>query len=167
MALAVAVAPKYVDEQGNVLADVDLEKGSTAAGKLFVQHHDAVQAQEAVYEDVLIETYENGGELYNHVLKTPAVEGVDAWDEYEDVLIYTPYTDEELAQQQKEKEEQEAAQKKAQEEAKEAAKKQEAREQFLDSAPERVTKLESSQLDTDEAITSLYEALTAATSATE
>lgn len=160
-----------LDVDGNAVANPDMEKGYTTPGKRLVQHHEAIQFAPAVYEDVLVssvdasdETFGHEGELYEHRLVTPQVEYQPAWDEYEDVLIYTAYTAEELAQKEKEKKDAEEARKQAEVEAAAQQKKQQEQQKFLDSAPERVSKLETSQLDTDQAIVSLYEALTSATS---
>lgn len=160
-----------LDAEGNAVPNADMEKGYTTPGKRLVQHHEAIQFAPAVYEDVLVssvdasdDTYGHAGEMYEHRLVTPQVEYQPDWDEYEDVLIYTAYTAEELAQKEKEKKEAEEAQKQAQAEAAAQQKKQQEQQKFLDSAPERVSKLETSQLDTDQAIVSLYEALTSATS---
>ncbi len=160
-----------LDSDGNAVANPDMEKGYTTPGKRLVVHHEAIQFVPAVYEDVLVSsvdasenTYGHAGETYEHRLVTPQVEYQPAWDEYEDVLIYTAYTAEELAQKEKEKKEAEEAQKRLEAEAAEEQKKQQEQQEFLNSAPQRISKLETSQLDTDQALVSLYEALTAATS---
>lgn len=160
-----------LDADGNAVPNPDMEKGYTTPGKRLVQHHEAIQFAPAVYEDVIVssvdaseDTYGHAGETYEHRLVTPQVEYQPAWDEYEDVLIYIAYTAEELAQKEKEKKEAEEAQKQAQAEAAAQQKKQQEQQEFLNSAPQRISKLETSQLDTDQALVSLYEALTAATS---
>lgn len=77
--------------------ELDFEKGYLISDKLLIAHHDAVEAQEAVYED-RIYTEENGAtSIYKEII-TPAVEAKDAWDEYEDIQVYVPYTEKELAE---------------------------------------------------------------------
>lgn len=156
---------KTVDKDGNVLKSVDYEKGYTNAGKLLVKHHDAVEYKEARYENVKVYENDKGDELYEWRMIEPAVNAQDAWDEYEDVIVYTPYTEEELAKRAEEKAKNEQLQKEAEEKAKAQAEKDKQREEFLTAAPNRLDSLEQSQLDTDEAITSLYEALTTSTEA--
>lgn len=89
----------YNQEKTMQLTAYDLEKGYLIPDKLFVQHHDAVEAKEAVYSRELIKEYPGGGKEYKTVLVTPAVEPKEAWDEYEDIQVYIPYTQEELQAQ--------------------------------------------------------------------
>lgn len=86
----------YNQEKTMQLTTYDLEKGYLIPDKLFVQHHDAVEAKEAVYSTELIKEYPSGGKEYKTVLVTPAVEPKEAWDEYEDIQVYIPYTENEL-----------------------------------------------------------------------
>lgn len=89
----------YNQEKTMQLTTYDLEKGYLIPDKLFVQHHDAVEAKEAVYSTELIKEYPSGGKEYKTVLVTPAVEEKEAWDEYENIQVYIPYTESELQQQ--------------------------------------------------------------------
>lgn len=109
---------KVVNEQGVEIQEYDLDLGYLKPHKLFVQHHDAVEAQPAEFEDQFVQEYENGGKLYNHVCVKQYVPGTDAWDEYEDVQMYVKYTEEELQQIEEEKKKQEEAQAAAEEQAK-------------------------------------------------
>lgn len=89
----------YNQEKTMQLTTYDLEKGYLIPDKLFVQHHDAVEAKEAVYSTELIKEYPSGGKEHKTVLVTPAVEPKDAWDEYENIQVYIPYTEAELQEQ--------------------------------------------------------------------
>lgn len=149
---------RIVDSQGNELTNVDYDKGTTEPHKLLIAHHDAVEPQEAVYDTVFVSKGEKG-DLYEFRLVTPAVYGEEAWDEYEDVLLYTPYTAEQLADIAKKKEEEEKRQEELRKQAEAEAEKQKKNSEFLESAPTRVSTLEQDQMDTDEALTSLYEAM--------
>lgn len=111
---------KIVDEQGEVIQDPDLSLGHLEPGKLLVERHEAVEYVPAVYEDQLVEKYENGGKLYSHVMTVPAVEAQDAWDEYEDVQVYVLYTAEELQAIEEEKQKEEEEKQQAEEAAKQA-----------------------------------------------
>lgn len=75
---------------------IDNEKGYLKADRKLVMHHEAVEAKEAVYSD-RIEKLPNGSEQTWKDLITPAVEAKEAWDEFEDILVYIPYTRAELA----------------------------------------------------------------------
>ena len=80
----------------------DLSLGYLTTGKRTV-HHEAVQgvAEEWHYETVA--EYPNGGRDIRKVIDVPDVEARDAWDEEIAIQIYTPYTAEELAQMEAER----------------------------------------------------------------
>ena len=94
------------------LTDYDLSIGRLEEDKLVLAHHDAVEGK-TVEENVaaaqadgttvkqidgvwyiVTAAYENGGEDISKVLPT---EHKDAWDETEDIYVYIPYTENELA----------------------------------------------------------------------
>lgn len=89
----------YNKEKTQEITDYDLTKGYLVSDKMLKEHHEAVEAKEAVYDRVLIKEYKNGGKEYKMVIVTPAVEAKEAWDEYEDIQVYIPYTENELQQQ--------------------------------------------------------------------
>lgn len=107
----------YNEQKTEVLETYDLEKGYLKADTLFVKTHEATEAVAAVsaeenaqkrteagatvkeyggkfYE--VLTTFENGGEEVKEILPTEGVEAKPAWDEYEDIQVYIPYTAEEL-----------------------------------------------------------------------
>ena len=94
------------------LTDYDLSLGKLQEDKLVLAHHDAIEGK-TVEENVaaaqadgktvkqikgvwyiVTAAYENGGEDISKVLPT---EHKDAWDETEDIYVYIPYTENELA----------------------------------------------------------------------
>lgn len=94
------------------LTDYDLFLGRLQEDKLVLAHHDAVDGK-TVEENVaaaqadgktvkqidgvwyiVTATYENGGRDLSKVLPT---ESKDAWDETENIYVYIPYTENELA----------------------------------------------------------------------
>lgn len=77
--------------------DINLELGYLKEDKLLITHHDAIEAKSAVYGDK-IEVLPNGSRQNIKPLISPAVEAKDAWDEYEDIQVYVPYTEKELAE---------------------------------------------------------------------
>lgn len=76
---------------------IDYEKGYLKQDKLVMAHHDAVEAQEAVYKDREVVEANGGVSIYKDLV-TPAVEAREAYDDYEDVQIFVPYTEEELTE---------------------------------------------------------------------
>lgn len=85
------------------LTAYDLEKGYLKADKIFVKHHEAVQAvaEQGHYETIA--EYPNGGKDVEWVVDVAKVEAKEAWDEYEDIQVFIPYTDAELAKRKQEK----------------------------------------------------------------
>lgn len=99
--------------------EVDLSKGRLENDRIVTQHHNAVEkkvikpAQQIAEEYrlqgkavnlrddgnlyVTVKAYENGGtdeELIDDIVQ----EAKEDWDEYEDILVYVPYTAAEIAQ---------------------------------------------------------------------
>ena len=99
---------RIFDENGIEIESPDLEKGYLKQDSLFIMHHEAVEAVKEQGHWVTIAEYPNGGKDVDWIVDVEAVEAAEAWDEYEDILRYILYTEEELA-------EREAAQKEAQE----------------------------------------------------
>lgn len=89
----------YNQEKTQEISNYDLTKGYLVSDKILKAHHEAAEAKEAVYERVLIKEYPSGGREYGTVIVTPATEAKEAWDEYEDIQVYIPYTKAELQQQ--------------------------------------------------------------------
>ncbi len=92
---------KIVDQNNLEITAPDLTKGKLVPDKLFVKHHEAVPAaaEQSHYETVA--EYPNGGRDIRKVIDVPAQDAIDAWDEYEEVMRYVPFTQEELEQQNK------------------------------------------------------------------
>ena len=94
------------------LTEYDLSLGRLQEDELIIAHHEAIE-EKTVEENVaaaqadgktvkqidgvwyvVTAAYENGGEDISKVLPT---EHKDAWDETEDIYVYIPYTENELA----------------------------------------------------------------------
>ena len=82
-------------------SEVDLTRGYLTADKLFIQHHEAVEAVEEASHYETVKEYPNGGKDVKKVIDTPAVEAREAYDEYEDIQIFVPYSDEEIEERKK------------------------------------------------------------------
>ena len=86
------------DEQGNPVTDYDPAKGRLEMQKR-MHHHEAVEAvEEQGHWEPVAEYLETGGRDVQWVVDVPGVEAREAWDEEETYWLYIPYTEEELAQ---------------------------------------------------------------------
>lgn len=119
-----------IDEHGIPIENPDLTKGYLKQETQTI-HHDAVAGVEEVSHYETLAEYPNGGKDVRKVVDVPGVEAKDAWDEEEQVQVYHVYTAEELAEQEKAREE--------------AQQRQEA----LDKLPETLDALTAAQTDTD------------------
>ena len=86
------------DEQGNPVTDYDPAKGRLEMQKR-IHHHEAMEAvEEQGHWETVAEYPETGGRDVQWVVDAPGVEAREAWDEEETYWLYIPYTEEELAQ---------------------------------------------------------------------
>lgn len=87
---------RIFDENGIEIESPDLEKGYLQNDRLFIMHHDAVEAVEEVGHWETVAEYPNGGKDVEWIVDTPGMEAAEAWDEYEEILRYVTYTEAEL-----------------------------------------------------------------------
>ena len=155
---------RILDERNNELTEeeLDLTLGYLVDDEIFITHHNAEPEQELIEEPDLdnpVKEFENGGKIVNMITIQEYRPAIDAWDEYETIKRYKLYTEDELATHAQ------------------MAKSQ----QFLKEGNDRLTEVESAnldqdellvdiadtvtqnQLDTDEALTTLYELMTGET----
>ena len=137
---------RVFDSDNNELDSYDVNLGRLEPDRLFIKHHEAIEAVEEICHYEVIAEYPNGGKDVEMVVDVPAVEAKPAWDEYEAVKRYVPYTDEELAAIAERKKQEEANAKAAEEELKKAreeyekqSKEEEARRELLDKIDAQVT----------------------------
>lgn len=89
---------KILDQAGNEILEPDYSLGYIVEENVLVAHHEAVEpVEETGHYEVLAE-YENGGKDVAWVVDVEAVEAAEAWDEYEKILRYIPYTAQQLAE---------------------------------------------------------------------
>ena len=86
---------KIYDETGALLESPDLEKGYLTDERRVAAHHEGVAAQAEQYH---LEVMAGTQGLRRKVVDRPAQPAAPAWDEYETVQVYHPYTAEELAE---------------------------------------------------------------------
>ena len=92
---------KVIDQNGEVLNEPDLSLGCLVPDKLLIAHHpQQPEVREQSHTEVL-KTYANGGKDLIRVVDVPFSPAKDAWDEYEDVMRYLPYTPQELEERNK------------------------------------------------------------------
>ena len=80
------------------LKEYDLEKGYLKADKLFVKYHEVVTEVKEQGHYKTIAEYPNGGKDIEWVVDVPAVQAKAAYDEYEKINVYIPYTEKQLAE---------------------------------------------------------------------
>ena len=84
------------------IANPDLTLGRLTLSTRTV-HHDAVVGVEEVSHYEVIAEYPNGGKDVAKVIDVAAVKAQDAWDEKIPIQIYVPYTADELAEMEAQK----------------------------------------------------------------
>lgn len=78
------------------LIEPDLSLGYLTPDKLFVAHHDAIEEVKGSFHYEVVREFPNGGKEVKKVWDIEPITAKDAWDEYEDIQVYIPYTEEEL-----------------------------------------------------------------------
>ena len=89
---------RIFDELDNLLKTFDETKGYLKNDSLFIRHHEAVEAVEEQGHWETIAEYPNGGKDVDWIVDVPAVAAKEAWDEYEDILRFVPFSAKELAE---------------------------------------------------------------------
>lgn len=88
---------RIFDNNNVELLEYDKTKGILKEDQMFVKHHDAIEAVEEQGHYNTIREYPNGGKDVEWVVDVPGVKAKEAWDEYENILRFIPFTDAELA----------------------------------------------------------------------
>lgn len=78
----------FNEDKTQELKEYDLNKGHLELDKLFIRHHKAVEEIKEQWHYETIAEYPNGGKDVEKIK--------EEYDEYEDIYVYIPYTDEEL-----------------------------------------------------------------------
>lgn len=87
---------RMIDENGREISAHDPARGYLVEAQILVCHHEAVEAVEEVGHYEVAAEYPNGGKDLAWVVDVPGVEAREAWDEFEDVLQFVPFTDQEI-----------------------------------------------------------------------
>ena len=88
---------RILDENNVEITAPDLTLVHLVEEEVFVAHHPAVEEVLEQWHYETVYEYLNGGKDVVKVVDVPGVEAKDAWDEYETIKRYVPYTEEELA----------------------------------------------------------------------
>ena len=89
---------RILDVNNIEVLEPDYELGKLIEEKILVAHHEAINpVQEEGHWEVVAE-YPNGGRDVEWVIDVEGVEGKEAWDEWEEIYRYIPFTEEELAE---------------------------------------------------------------------
>lgn len=74
--------------------EIDVNNGYLKEDKLFIKHHEEQQeVQEQSHQELIEEYPESGGKVYEKVIDVPYQPYREAYDEYENILVYTQYKD--------------------------------------------------------------------------
>ena len=90
------------NERMERIENPDLSLGYLVPGTR-TEHHEAVQGVPEKWHYETVAEYPNGGKDIRRVVDVTGVEAREAWDEEIAIQIYTPYTAEELAQMEAER----------------------------------------------------------------
>ena len=86
----------FNEDKTQELKEYDLNKGHLELDKLFIRHHKAVEEIKEQWHYETIAEYPNGGKDVEKIIDVPYQAPQEAFDEYEDIYVYIPYTYEEL-----------------------------------------------------------------------
>lgn len=86
----------FNEDKTQELKEYDLTKGYLKDDKLFVKHHEAAEEIQEQWHYEVIAEYENGGKDVEKIIDVPYQVPQEAHDEYEDIYIFIPYTQDEL-----------------------------------------------------------------------
>lgn len=86
----------FNEDKTQELKEYDLNKGHLKLDKLFIRHHEAVEEIKEQWHYETIAEYPNGGKDVEKIIDVPYQAPQEEYDEYEDIYVYIPYTDEEL-----------------------------------------------------------------------
>lgn len=84
---------RILDMDGNEVHEYDEKLYDMQDETIFIAHHEAVEAKEAVIEERVLKEYPNGGKDVEYIEVSPAVEAAEEWDEYEDIIRITPFSE--------------------------------------------------------------------------
>lgn len=88
---------RILDENNNELKEIDQSLGYVIEEQIIIKHHEPVEEVEEQGHWEVVAEYPNGGKDVQWAIDVERVEAKDAYDEYETILRYIPFTEEKLA----------------------------------------------------------------------
>ena len=91
---------RILDHLGNekILDDLDLNVGFLKEERVLIAKHKTIEARDEEGHYEIVKEYPNGGVDVKWIVDIPAIEAKEAYDEYETILRYTPFTEKDLYQ---------------------------------------------------------------------
>lgn len=87
----------FNEDKSQEIKDFDKKLYYLKPDKLLIKHHEAVEeVLRQVHYEVVRTNPLTGGVEYTEVVDVPYQPAIEAYDEYEDILVIVPYTPEEL-----------------------------------------------------------------------
>lgn len=86
----------YNQDKTKILDDYDLSKGYLVSDRIVVAHYEAQQEVKEVSHIEIVAEYPNGGKDIEVVVDVPYQPYRKAYDEYEDIKVYIPFSVEQL-----------------------------------------------------------------------
>ena len=88
---------RILDENGIEIESPDYELGYLKPDRIFISHHESIDAVEEQGHWETIAEYPNGGKDVDWIVDIPGEPAKEAWDEYEDIQRFVKYTESEIA----------------------------------------------------------------------
>lgn len=79
------------------ITSYDETKGRLVEDRRFVKRHDAIEEVPDQWHWETVKEFPSGGREVKRVVDVPGVRAQEAWDEYEDIYRFIPFTELELA----------------------------------------------------------------------
>lgn len=92
---------RYFDENGKEISNPNKTLGYGTPEKILIAHHESETGTAEVGHYKVVRTYPNGGKDVEWVVDVPGLPAKEAWDEYEDILRWHWFTEEEKAERNK------------------------------------------------------------------
>ena len=88
---------RILDELGREVTFPGYRKGRLVPDRALVCCHEAVPEQKEEFHFEVVKEYPGGGREVRRIIDRPGIPAQPAWDEFEEILRYIPYTPAELS----------------------------------------------------------------------
>lgn len=83
---------RILDELGREVAFPGYRKGRLVPDRVLVCCHEAVPEQKEEFHYQVVKEFPNGGREVRRIIDRPGIPAKPAWEEFEEILRYVPYT---------------------------------------------------------------------------